>query len=140
MRRESAVNRHTKEALFGTKVFIAVEAIGTLATADPRKHRLLLADEILRDFRADFVDNAGDLVAEREGQVHATRGIEAFAAAEIGVAVLNVQIGMAQAAAFDPHQHFLALRLRGLDDGLAQRRVEFNQRLSTHLRHGDISL
>ena len=46
---------------------------------------------------------------------------------------------MAQPAAFDADQHFAALRLRRVDDGFAQRRIEFDQRLATHQRHGIFS-
>ena len=88
------------------------------------------------DVGTDFVDDAGDLVAERERQRHAARGVEPLAAAEIGIAVLDVQVGMAEPAAFDADQHFAALRLRRVDDGFAQRRIELDQRLATHQRHG----
>ena len=64
---------------------------------------------------------------ERERQRHAARGVELLAAAEIGITVLDVQVGMAQPAALDADQDFLALRLRRLDDGFAQRRIEFDQ-------------
>ena len=76
---------------------------------------------------ADFLDDAGDLVSEREWQCHAARGVEFLAAAEVGIAVLDMQVGMAQPATLDPDQNFLALRLRRLDDGFAQRRIELDQ-------------
>ena len=76
---------------------------------------------------AGVVDDPCDLVTESEGQGHATRGVEAFAAAEIGVAVLDMQVGMAQAAALYADQHFLALGLRRFDDGLAERRIKLDQ-------------
>ena len=72
---------------------------------------------------------------EGERQRHAARGIEPLAAAEIGVAVLDMQIGMAEAAAFDADQDFPALRLWRVDDGFAQRCIEFDEGLANHSRH-----
>ena len=77
------------------------------AAADPRKHRLLRADQVAGDIRTDFLDDAGDLVAQRERQRHAARRVELLAAAEIGVTVLDVQVGMTQPAALDADQHLL---------------------------------
>jgi hypothetical protein len=74
-------------------------------------------------------------MAEREGQVHASRGVEPLAAAEVGVTILDMQVGVAQAAALDADQHFLGHRFRCFDDGLAERRIEFDQRLPAHLCH-----
>jgi len=78
-------------------------------------------------------------VAERERQRHTARGVELLAATEVGVAVLDVQVGVAEAAALDADENFASLRLRCVDDGFAQRRVEFDQRLATHQRHGIFS-
>ena len=106
---KTAVDGDAEEALLDAEVFIAIGAVAALAAADPGEHRLLLSDQILRGVRSDFLDDAGDLVAERERQRHAARGIEPLAAAEIGVAVLDVQVGMAQAAAFDADEDFACL-------------------------------
>ena len=124
---KAAVDGDAEEALLDAEVFVAVGAVAALAAADPGEYRLLLADQVLRRIGADFVDDAGDLVAERERQRHAARGVELLAAAEIGIAVLDVQVGMAQPAAFDADQDFAALRLRRVDDGLAQGRIELDQ-------------
>jgi hypothetical protein len=83
----------------------------------------------------DFIDDPRDLMAQGEGQRHAARGVELLAAAEIRIAVLDVQIGMTEAAAFDADQNFPALRLRRVDDGFAERSVEFHQRLALHHSH-----
>ena len=40
-------------------------------------------------------------MAQRERQGHAARGVELLAAAEIGIAVLDVQIGMTKPATLD---------------------------------------
>src|SRR5690349_21457001 len=124
---KAAIDGDTEEALLDAEVLVAVLAIAALAAADPRKYRLLLADQFLRHVGSDVVDDTRDLMAESEGQGHAARGVEALAAAEIGVPVLDMQVGMAQSAALDAHQHFLSLRLGRFDDGLAERRIEFDQ-------------
>ena len=58
-------------------------------------------------------DHAGDLVAERERQRAALAHVELLAVAEREIAVLHVQVGMADAAALDAHQHLAALAARG---------------------------
>ena len=137
---KAAVDGDAEEALLDAEVLVAIGAVAALAAADPGEYRLLLSDQLLRGIGTDFIDDAGDLVAERERQRHAARGVEPLAAAQIGIAVLDVQVGMAQPAAFDADEDFAALRLRRVDDGFAQRRIELDQRLATHQRHGNISL
>ena len=66
-------------------------------------------------------------MAERERQRHAARGVEPLAAAEIGVTVLDMQVGMTQTAALDAHQNLPGQRFRRLDDGFAKRGVELDQ-------------
>jgi hypothetical protein len=58
-------------------------------------------------------------VAEREGQRAAGTDIELLVAAELEIAVVDVQIGMAHAAALDADQDFAPSRLRAIDDRLA---------------------
>ena len=91
------------------------------------KYRFPGPDQVLRNLGADFLDDPRDLVSQRERQRHATGGIEPLAAAEVGIAVLDMQVGMAQPATLDADQDFLALRLRRLDDGFTERRIEFDQ-------------
>src|SRR6202020_1776564 len=131
----AAIDADAEKALLGAEIFIARQTVAALAAADPWENRTLSADQILRHVRADFLDGAGDLVAEGEGQCHAARGVELLAAAEIGIAVLDVKVGMAKSAALDPDQNFPPLGLRCVDDGFAQRRIKLDQRLATHERH-----
>ena len=136
---KAAVDRDAEEALLDAEVLVAVGAVAALAATDPGEDRLLLADQLLGRIGADFLDHARDLMAERERQRHAARGVEPLAAAEIGVTVLDMQVGMAQPATFDADEHFSACRLRRVDDGFAQGRIEFDQRLATQQRHGIFS-
>src|ERR1700743_91407 len=87
-----------KKALFGAEVFITIETIAALAAADPGEYGFLGADQILRNVGPDFLDDAGDLVPQGKRQRHAARGIELLAATEIGVAVLDMQVRVAQSA------------------------------------------
>jgi hypothetical protein len=58
-------------------------------------------------------------VAERERQFTPGTNIKLLSTAEGEVAVLHVQIGMADAAARDPHEDFRSSGLRRVHDGLA---------------------
>ena len=79
--------------------------------------------------------DAGDLVAEREWQRAARGDVELLVAAEREIAVLQMQVGMADAAALDAHQHFAAARGGAVDDGFAQRLPVGDERLAVHFRH-----
>ena len=138
--RESAVEDDAEKTILQAEIFVTVETVAALAAADPWEDRLLGADQALVGVRSDLIDDACDLVAHREGQNHAARGVEPPAAAEIGIAVLDMQVGMAQPAAIDADQHLLALGFWCVGDGLAKRSIEFHERLSTHLRHAFFSL
>ncbi len=135
---KAAIDGDAEEALLDAEVLVAIGAVAALAAADPGEYRLLLSDQLLRGIGTDFIDDAGDLVAERERQRHAARGVEPLAAAQISIAVLDVQVRMTQTTAFNADQNFSALRLRRVDNGFAQRRIEFDQRLATHQRHGNL--
>src|SRR6202140_2355730 len=111
---EAAVDRNTEKTLLDAQIFVAIETVAALAAADPGEDRFFRADQLLRNVRADFLDDAGDLVTERKRQRHAARGVELLAAAEVGVAVLDMQVGMAQPAALNADQDLFALRLRCL--------------------------
>src|SRR5204862_6215622 len=88
---KSSIERYAEKAVPDAEVLVAVLAVAALAAADPGPHRLLLADQLFLRVGADLADDAGYLVAEGEGQGHAARGIKPFAAAEGGIAVLDVQ-------------------------------------------------
>src|SRR5713226_7902621 len=124
---KTAVDGDAEETLLDAEILVAIEAVAALAAADPREYRLPCADQALRSLGAGFLDDARDLVAQHERQRHAARGVELLAAAEVGVTVLDMQVGMAQPAAFDANEDFPGQRLRRLDDGFTQRRIEFHQ-------------
>src|SRR5262249_7950955 len=119
----------------GAVVLLAVPARNALAAADPGVDRDLVARLRVRGVETDAIDHAGDLVAEREGQGAALADVELLVAAEPEVAVLHVHIGMAHAAALDPHKHLGAARCRRLDDGLAQGRPVGDERLADQPGH-----
>jgi hypothetical protein len=116
--------------------FSSPQTLATLAAADPGKNRFPRTDQLVRYFRTNLLDDAGDLMSQRERQRHATRGVEPLAAAEIGIAILNVKVGMAQSATFDPDQGLPPRWLGRIDDCFAERRIELDQRLASHERHG----
>src|SRR6202030_3980378 len=76
------------------------------ATADPRIDRDATADGGALGVRSGAFDHAGDLVAEREWQRPIFGEVEPLVVAERKIAVLQMQVRMAHAAALDAHQHF----------------------------------
>src|SRR5438105_6897721 len=94
-------------------VVLTCLAHGALAAADPGEHQALLADPDALRLRSERFDDTERLVAEGEGQhAAALLHVEALAAAQIEVALPDVQIRVAYAFAGDAHQHFAAFRLR----------------------------
>src|ERR1043166_5403611 len=120
-------------------ILLAGAAGRALTAADPGEHRERTAD---LDFclGPGLLDRAGDLVAEREGERAPLRHVEFLLAPEPEVAVLQMHVGMAHAAAADAHQHLAAFRHRRLRDGLAPRRRVSGQRLADHAGHWPIPL
>src|SRR5208283_2940343 len=100
------------------EVLLAVPAGRAGAAADPRIDRDA-ASRRDRGVGTGFLHHAGDLVAEREGKRAAGADIELLVAAELEIAVLDMQVGMAHAASLDPHQNFAPARLRTGDHRLA---------------------
>jgi hypothetical protein len=93
---ESSVDGHAEKALLDAEIFFAFGAVSAPAAADPREYRFPGADQAFRHIGTDFLDDACDLVSERERECHAARGGKLLAAAEIRITILDVQIGMAQ--------------------------------------------
>ena len=121
VRGKAAVGGDAEMAVGRAQIFLAGAAGRAGAAADPGIDRDLRAGLRARGVRSRALDHARDLVAERERQRAAGAHVERLAVAEREIAVLHVQVGMADAAALDAHQHLGALRLRAIDDGLAER-------------------
>src|SRR5215475_383523 len=133
----TAVGRDAEMPRRGAQVLRAQPAPRAGAAADPRKDRDLAPRRrhgIGRDSCSGAFDDAGDLVAEREGQGAARRDVEPFVAGQPEVAVVYVQVGMAHAAALDSHQYLAALWVRAVDDSFGQRRPVGHQGLAVKLR------
>jgi len=81
---ETAVDGDAEKTLLGAEIFIAIETIAALAATDPGEYPPSGADQAGRNIRPDFLDDPGDLVSQRKRQRHAARGVELFAAAEVG--------------------------------------------------------
>src|SRR5262245_9253508 len=97
----------------GAVVVLPGLADRALAAADPGMHQTLLADQALGRLRADRLDDAEGLVAQRERRhAAALLHVEALAAAELEVALPDVQVRVAHPRARDAHQDFAALGLR----------------------------
>src|SRR5260221_6566223 len=136
MARIAAVDRNAEMTRRRAQILLAVPAGWAGAAADPRIDRDLAArrrDGIRRDLRSGAFDHACNLVAERERQGSARRNIQLLVADQSEKAVLHVEVGVADAASLDSHQHFAAARLRAVDDGFDQRRPIGDEGLAVKL-------
>ena len=121
-------------ARLGADVLLVALAGGALAAADPREDDEALADlaafEQRLSIRAHGAERAFDLVAQRVGQGASARPVDLVAIAEVDMAVLQVDVRVADAGMGDLHHDFRALgrghvgghflkRLAVGDDGLA---------------------
>src|SRR5690242_2836315 len=120
----------------GAQVLLTAPAQRTCSAADPRIHRDAPADLCVGRIFARSLDNARDLMAERERQRTVLGDIEPLVATQRKITVLQMQVGMADAAALDPHQHFGAARFWRIDHRLAERLAVRDQRLAMHRTHG----
>src|SRR5207237_1617595 len=134
MRRIRAWTIHAEEARAGdTVVVLAALAHGALSAPDPRIDEALVADLHAPSARAERVDDAERLVPERERRdAAALLDVEALAAAQVEVALPDVQVGVADARAGDAHQHFAALRLRRLGEHLLQPPALLDDLIASH--------
>jgi hypothetical protein len=92
------------------KFLLAAAAGGASPTTDPGINGNTAADDRRIGVAADVFDHAGDFMTECEGQDASGADVELLVAAEGEVAVLQMQVGMANAAAFDAHQDLAAAR------------------------------
>ena len=134
MGREAAVDLDAEMTRRRAEILFTGAAGRALAAPDPGKHGRRLSGLHVR-VGAGLLDHARDLVAEREGQRAAGGDVELLVAAEAEIAVMQMDIGMAHAAAADPHQDFAALRLGCLDDRFTQWRRIGSHRLADHAGH-----
>jgi len=124
----------------GAHILFAGTASRAGATADPGIDRDAAADGGAFGVGSGAFDHAGDLVAEREWQGTILGDVEPLVVAERKIAVLQMQVRMAHAAARDAHQHFAAARRRAIHDGFAKRLAVSDQRLAVHFCHRRVRL
>ena len=110
--RIAAVHHDAEMSCLGAQVLVAVAARRTFAAADPRIDRDLAPRRDV-GLRTRCLDHAGDLMAESERQRAAGADVELPVGGELEEAVLDVQVGMADAAPLDAHQHFAARAAAG---------------------------
>ncbi len=135
MRGIAAVDGDAEVMMIGAQILVAGAAGGACAAADPWIDRDAMADHRAVGRVAGGFNSAGDLMAERERQRAVFGDVELLAAAQIEIAVLDVQVGMADAATFHAHQNFAAARGRAIRDGLAQRLTIGDERLAMKFAH-----
>ena len=134
MRRKAAVDLNAEMARRRAQVFLARPCRRRIRRSRSREIPPPACRPHVR-IGPRLLDHTRDLVAERERQRAARRHVELLVAAEAEIAVVQMQVGMAHAAATDPHQHLGAVRLRRFDHRLAQRRRVGGHRLADHAGH-----
>ena len=112
----AAVAEHADAARLEAQLLVAAEADAAFAASHPGIHQPPVADRHAARLRADRHDLADVLMAERDRQLHsALDDAQALAAAEIEVAVGQMQIAVADAGGEHLEQHLGAGRLgRGM--------------------------
>lgn len=110
----AAVREHAKALHRAAQILFAAPARAAAAAADPRMRKHARSHLDAFGFRPDRYDLADILMPERKRQLHATFGqTQAFAAAEIEIAICQMQIAMADARREHLEQYLRALWLRG---------------------------
>ncbi len=121
--------------MFRAQILLAGAARRAIAAADPGIDRDAPAHACAGSIRAGGFNHSGNLVTERERQ-HAVLGdVEPLVAAEREIAVLHMQVGMADPATLDADEDFGAVRPGAVHDRLAERLAISDQRLAAQLRH-----
>ena len=132
-------------------VLLAAQAGGALAATDPRKRRITRADLDVLHIGADGDDFAFDLMAQRVRQLH-IRHRQLVAAAQIEIAVMDMDVRMADAGIVDLEENLGACRGRCRRLQFLKRLAEFRDHLTEHERlpwvlsdllsvlHGDLPL
>ena len=130
MRGKAAIDLDAEVARRGAQILLAGAAGRAFAAADPGKHRDRRAG--LRPSHRGPACSTTPAISwpSVNGSERSAAHVELLVAAEAEIAVLQMNVGMAHAAAVDPHQHFAARAARGLDDRLAQRRRIGGHRLT----------
>jgi len=132
MCRKATVGGNPKMAWARANVLVTNLAGGALSATNPGIHGDLGAGFCTGVWPSAF-DRACYFVAKRERQSASRADIESFVAAKRKVAILHVQVGMADAAPLDLHQDLGSSRLWSLYRGFAQGCAVSGQGLAVHL-------
>jgi len=128
---KAAVNGDPKMPWRAADIFVAKPAGRALSATDPRINRDLTAGFYGR-VRSGSFDPAGNFVAKRERKRTPRANIQLFSSTKHKITILHVQVGMADAATFDPDQHLGALWRWQVCHRFAERRAVGCQRLSVY--------
>ena len=129
---KAAVAVHADRLRPGAQVLATGDAGAALSAAEPGIDDALVAELHVLRIGAERDHGARDLVAHRARQRHALAHVQALAVAEVVVAVVQVQVGVAHTAVADLQQHFAALRRGCVAQRLGQRFAEGLDRVADH--------
>ena len=113
-------------------IFVADLARGAASAANPWIDGNL-GTGLCSGVGANAVDYTGNLMSECEGKRTTSTNIKFLAVAEQEKTVLHMQVGMADATPLNSNDYLGSLRLRRVDDSLAQRRAIGGQGLAMQL-------
>jgi hypothetical protein len=131
---ETAVNGYSEMTRRTANVLVTNFACCALSATDPGINSNATPGFYGR-VRSSGFDLAGNFVTERERERTPCANIELFFSTKYKITILHMQVGMTDAATFNPDQHLGALWSRQVHDRFAERRSVGRQRLSVH-SHG----
>src|SRR6185295_10256394 len=117
------------------KMLVATRAKSTLAAADPRIDNDTAARFRVLGFGAGRFDRAFDLMSEREGKRTSAGEFKFSPAAEIEISLMQMNVGVANAAMPDADEDFAAHGHRHLADCFAKRNTVIGKYPLLHFVH-----
>ena len=116
---KAAIDGNPEVTRRDTNILVTDLAGGALPAANPGIYGDLAARSYI-GVRPNAFDFAGNFMTKRKRQRTPGANIKLLFTAECKVPILHVQVGVADAATFDPHQHLGALWPRYVHDRLTQ--------------------
>jgi hypothetical protein len=128
---KAAVNGDPEMTRRAADILVANLACCALSATDPGIYGNMTPRFYSR-VRSGTFDPAGNFVTKRERKRTPRANIKPFFSTERKIAVLHMQVGMADAASFNPDQNLGALWRRHVGHRFAERRSVGRQGLSVH--------
>src|ERR1700733_5384748 len=135
MRRKAAIGGDAEMMMRGAQILLTGAASGAFPAADPRVDRHAAANSRAAGSLSRGFDHAGDLVPKCERQRAVLGNVEPLVAAQREIPILQMQVGMAHAAALNAHENLAAARGRAIRHRLTERLAISDKRLTAKFTH-----